>query len=171
MNILYFGFVRKFKYFVYLLTLQLFLGNMPVIYASTYFDFVPNTKILPFKKELKIDFKYKLDGVDEQRLRLRPMTDHGTVAIWNPEEEKWASGNEPWENMPAINDIHLVMLNMIDNTSNLWFIVQDTRLGKVFNTPKKQIQNRYVYEKYISDLNKNILGWSADSETNDKIRE
>ena len=124
---------------------------------QVYFDAMSKNKIPTVKGEIGVTVLYELDGVPEDRLRLRPVLKGGTVWMLDPEKEVWIGTNEAWESMPSLHSNVKIKIFLGSDIGLLSLLVQDKKLGKVYETSGIPVRSRRSFERYLRILNGNIL--------------
>jgi len=87
-------------------------------YQKNYFDFSIKSPLLNSKNELRVEMKYNLNGYEEERFKVRPVSEDGFVL----------SGLDNWTNMPSIKkEFKVKILGLGRVATKLYFQIQDTR--------------------------------------------
>lgn len=123
-----------------------------------YFNFVPVNKILSYRGELLVKLFYDVADRYVENLRVRPVVGSGIAFIYDDINEKWVSQFDVMTNLPIISkDLKVKILNVANDTVDLWFDVVDMKQQKVTSTPKVSLFSHEVVSKEIQKLNSGVL--------------
>jgi len=143
---------------MFLLLLIFFLANPIHAHAQTTVELTLIGNYFDEENNLEVNITTSSDSQDQADLKVRPLIDPPqTLFVY--EGGRIFSLGSFWTDLPSIPD-HLTLHTPVPfQSADLWFEVQDTKTGKLYETPKKQVFSRNFVESYISDLNKNLFGW------------
>lgn len=121
-----------------------------------YFDFKPNNPILINNNDTQIEFLYQLNNIPLNRFRVKPFSENGSISI-NSENNQHITRYTNWSESPTLLNNYLIQITGMDTSNTkIWFLIQDSKTGKVFSTPKRTIYNGDLYDKYLERINENI---------------
>jgi len=144
--------VRKIIFFTLILLYKIFC-----IAEGGYFDFSLSRYLIDENREMVVDVKYRLDGFIEDIFIVKPVIENGTVEIFNPEKNLWASSFSLVSDLPDLKKEMLIRVKGFGiEKTNLYFEILNLSDGQVHLTPKKEVWSKKVYEKYLENLNKKI---------------
>ena len=132
---------------------------MPLVFAKEiYFEFIPESNVLNLENEVEVSLEYKLTGLEESRLRVRPASNVRYTQIWNDSNSKWVSESALWSEFPALDKkMKIKFLSGEFSYAEVYFQVQDTKTAQIYKTPKHKIWSRKWFVDYVRRLNENIM--------------
>ena len=141
---------------MFLLFLSFLLANPIRVHAETTVDISLIGDY--FDQEDNLEVRIETVPREETGLKVRPRIDPDQTLFTYAGEAIFSLGSF-WTDLPSVPN-HLTLHTPIPfDNANIWFEVQDTKTGKLYETPKKQVFGRKFVESYTADLNKNLFKW------------
>ncbi len=140
-------------FIVFLLTL-----SIKSFAEEVYFDFIPENKVLNLENEVAVSLKYKLVDMEQNRFRIRPVSNVHYAQVWNDAGQKWISESAMWIELPVLSAKSKIRFaSGAFLSTEIYFQVQDTLTAQIYETPIHKIWSRKWFPDYVRRLNENIL--------------
>ncbi len=136
-----------------------------------YFDFLPNTYLIPKSGIVEISIKYKGVGIKPENFKVKPQMGNKPMSLFNPGKKEWVFSSESWGNMPSVGDTFKIKIPNTNGQMDLHFKIKDLSTGKEYKTPEKSFWGNNSYKSYETKVNKTILDWRQNTSrdvTNDE---
>lgn len=106
-----------------------------------------------------LNFSINFD--DSNTYKIKPVVSLGGVQILNG--PNWISGSKLWGEMPFLSkNIKLKLLSSENRKTELSFLIQDIKRGKIYQTSEAEIWPNSLISGYIQKVNQSIGNWNND---------
>ncbi len=124
-----------------------------------YFDFTPESYILPASGEIAVKFLYNAVNLDGKKWRVKPFAENATIMIRGSENNAWVFSTSSWNDLPSLDEeIRLKIISGSDIVL-LEFQLKDLDTGEKYDTPAKILWTGLAYEDYYKAINRNLIDW------------
>lgn len=134
--------------------------------TSYYFDFQPNTYLIPKSGIINITIDYKEIAVDKANFRVRPFIKDAVASIYDPEKNTWIFSGDAWGNLPSIGEGLKITLPTELSKVELVLKIKDLTTGKEYETPTKAFWTANSYGIYEKKVNQTIRDWRQNTSQN-----
>lgn len=146
------------KVFLFILT-ACFISTW-VFAKDTYFDFNFPSRLLLANYVYKIKLAYELYGANENEFIVIPVTENGSVEIYDESKNVWIKPNNLRSTFPSLSpELEVKITNFNGAKMKICFEVQHSKTALLYKTPCKTYWNRSIFNGYIDRLNDKILKW------------
>lgn len=127
---------------------------IPRSYALTYFDVQPIKKLLDSHDSVKVKVLYKDSDLDLSRFRVKAYCSECSAFVFDDSKIKWIPSFNIWLDMPPLkNELYIKLTLKFENNAYVWLELQDIQTGRIYETPKKLVWSRNIFNEYLHKIN------------------
>ncbi len=110
-------------------------------------DIIPKTSVLSQSGKLLLTIEHP-----NKNIYIKPRAEYGLP--------NFIGTNQGWSE--TTESVPMTLYNLDTNKTQVWFLLQNTKTGKVYETSKITVYSRNQLEKYRQNLNQNIKSVSRN---------
>jgi len=155
----------RFSIYVYIFLLFSNVLFPRKAFAKTYqIDFTPQSSVFSHDNILAVTFEYELINTTESDFIVRPISSQGVISIWDSSVDQWVPGNTLWQHLPVLQkEMRVKIENLRESTTEIYFQIQNIKHIQIYETLKRKVWNKNVFEDYVGLLNDNVMGGAERS--------